>query len=54
LRAGAFAVKIGLGLRRIGRAGRGATPTGLGRALGVPRFEANPLALLGALLSAKC
>jgi hypothetical protein len=46
----ALAVDLRLGARRIGRAGRGARPNWLGRALGAPWVEIAPLALLAALL----
>jgi hypothetical protein len=51
--AEAFAVEFVLGSRRIGRAGREATPNWLGRALGAPHIEVHCLALLGALFGAR-
>ncbi len=46
----AFAIDLLIGARRIGRAGRGAAPNWLGRALGAPWVEIAPFALLAAVL----
>jgi hypothetical protein len=46
----ALAVDLRLGARRVGRAGRGAAPNWLGRALGAPWLEIAPLALLAAMI----